>query len=252
MIIMQKISAIITTYNETDNIGGVIDCLDWVDEILVVDSFSEDDTAEKARALGAKVIQRKYKGPADQKNFAIETVENDWIILLDADERLVPELINEIQLLLAKDDIEKDAYWIGRRNFFLEKEIKYSGWQGDAVVRFFNKKCRYNDLQVHEEIETANTNVGRLQHKILHYTYKNIAHYIQKMDRYAQWSAEDHLRKGKKATWAKFFYKPYFRFVKHYFIQMGWRDGIRGVIVSGIMAWGVFMRYVYMWEKQQK
>lgn len=245
---MQKISVIITTYNEAHNIKGVLDSVKWVDEIIVVDSFSTDKTVEFARDFDVKILQHKYEGPAAQKNWAIPQVKNEWILLLDADERLTPELTIELQSYLQKEEIGFDAFWIGRQNYFLGKKVKYSGWQGDAVVRFFRKSCRYNNQQVHEEIITKGIHVSRLKNKMNHFTYKNLDHFLEKMNRYAEWSAQDHDARTPKVTGFHLFVKPAFRFFKHFIIQKGFLDGRVGLIVSGIMAWGVFLRYVKMME----
>ena len=247
---MQKISVIIPTFNEEQHIEAVLESVSWADEIIVVDSFSTDRTMELATTYADKLLQRTYTGPADQKNWTIPQASHEWILLLDADERVTPALKEEIQNYL-KQDIEKDAYWIGRQNFFMGKKIKYSGWQGDAVIRFFHRdRCRYNDKQVHEEIETNNIKVGRLKNKLEHYTFKDTDHFLAKMKRYAKWSAEDHFDKTPRVTFFHLFFKPLFRFFKHYFWQRGFLDGKQGLIISVIMAWGVFLRYLYLKEKR--
>jgi glycosyltransferase involved in cell wall biosynthesis len=249
---MRKLSVIITTNNEADNIQGVLETVRWADEIMVVDSFSTDNTVELAKAYTDFVVQREYKGPADQKNWAIPQVAHEWILLLDADERVTPELKTEIQDWLAKPDIPYDAFWIGRRNFFLGKEVRYSGWQGDAVVRFFHRdKCRYNDKQVHEEIQTEGIRVSRLSAKMTHNTYKNMSHYLDKVRRYAKWSAQDYAVKTPTVTAFHLVIKPFFRFIKHYVFQQGFRDGRLGLIISAILAWSVFLRYVYLLEARK-
>ena len=182
---MQKISVIIPTLNEALNIEGVLTAVQWADELLIVDSFSTDDTLKLAAKFPVRVLQRNYIGPADQKNWAIPQASHEWILLLDADERVTPALQQEIQSWLQKD-IPFDAFWIGRQNFFMGKKINYSGWQGDAVVRFFHRdRCRYNEKQVHEEIDTSNISVSRLKNKMEHYTYRNMDHFLDKMRRYA-------------------------------------------------------------------
>lgn len=246
---MQKISVIITTFNEAEHIQGVLESAQWADELIVVDSFSTDETVELAIKFPTKVLQRKYIGPADQKNWAIPQATHDWILILDADERVTPELENEIKTLLQKP-FEKDAFWIPRQSFFMGKKVKYSGWQGDAVIRLINKKCRYNNLQVHEEIMTEGINVGRLKNKLEHYTYKDLDHFLTKMQRYSDWSAQDHFEKTPRVTFFHLYFKPFFRFIKHYFIQLGFLDGKVGFIISAIMAWGVFLRYVKIQEKR--
>ncbi len=246
----QSLTVIITTFNEADNIARALDSVRWADEIIIVDSHSTDHTIEIAKTNTNKIFKRAYEGPADQKNWAIAKATHDWILILDADERATPELKEDIQVLLHQDDLPYDAYWIGRKNYFMGQHICYSGWQNDAVVRLIRKdKCRYNDLRVHEEIETEGIKVGRLHSKLEHFTFRNTTHFLEKMRRYAQWSAEDHRKKTTKVGWFHLFGKPFFRFFKHFVVQRGFLDGKVGFIISVIMAWGVFLRYLYLKEE---
>ena len=248
---MKKLSVIIPTFNEAHNIAAVLQTVQWADEVIVIDSFSTDQTTAIAETFGAKVIQRKYIGPAEQKNWAIPKASHEWILILDADERITPALQKEIQGWLHKD-IPFDAFWIGRQNFFMAQKIKYSGWQGDAVIRFMHRdRCRYNNKQVHEEIETENIKLGRLKNKMLHYTFKNSDHFLEKMQRYAAWSAQDYFEKTPHVTYFHLLIKPLFRFFKHFVLQRGFLDGKVGLIISVIMAWSVFLRYVKIKEMRQ-
>lgn len=249
---MYPISVIITTYNEADNIGKALNSVaGWVSEVLVIDSFSTDDTVQIAQAKGAKVLQRKYQGPADQKNWAIPQAQYEWILLLDADELATNELKEElVGMIKTPAKISKDAYWIRRNNYFLGQQVRFSGWQGDKVVRFFHRdKARYNELQVHEEIATEGLNVGILNGRLDHYTFRSLDHYLDKTRRYARWSAQDHAKKTKSVGYFQLFTKPFFRFFKHFVLKQGFRDGKVGFIISCVMAWGVFLRYVYMMEE---
>ena len=249
---MHSLSVIITTFNEEHNIQGVLESVAWADEVIVVDSFSEDRTVEIARQYTRRVMQRQYTGPANQKNWAIPQASHEWILLLDADERVPEKLKLEIQKYLNQESIAYDAFWIGRRNFFMGKEVHYSGWQGDAVVRFFRRDlCRYNDKQVHEEVITEGLRVGYLDNKLLHYTYHNMDHFLAKMRRYARWSAQDYSKKTKRVTAFHLFFKPLFRFFKHYLLQLGFLDGKVGLVVSVVMAWGVFLRYANLMERKR-
>lgn len=246
------VSVIITAHNESQHIAEALYSVSWADECIVVDSFSTDDTKAIAERLGARVWQRAYAGPADQKNWAIPQASHPWVIVLDADERVTPALAKEIQQWLSQPDIPYDAFWIGRQNYFFGKKINFSGWQNDAVVRFIRRDmCRYNDKQVHEEIETEGIRVSRLQHNLEHYTYKNLDHFLEKIQRYARWSALDHANKTGRITAYHLLLKPVFRFFKHFVWQRGFLDGLAGLIVSAIMAWGVFLRYVYLIEHRQ-
>lgn len=248
----RKLSVIITTFNEEANIAR---CLDSVialaDDILIVDSFSTDETLKIARSYPVRIEQRQYQGPADQKNWAIPQAAHEWILLLDADEVATPALCQEIGALLQGDlPIQEDVYWIGRDNFFLGQQVRFSGWQGDQVVRFFHRdQGRYDDVQVHEEIVTEGLRVGRLQGRLQHFTFRNLEHYLDKTRRYARWSAQDHAVKTPKVGYYHLLLKPLFRFFKHFVIQQGFRDGKVGFIISVIMAWGVFLRYSYLKEQ---
>jgi len=243
---MRQLSVIITTFNEASNIEVCLESVKWADEIMIVDSYSTDETVAISQQYTSNILQRKYTGPADQKNWAIPQATHDWVLILDADEQVTPKLKNEIQTILQSNP-SKDAYWIPRQSFFMGKKIRYSGWQGDAVIRLLQKnKCRYNQQQVHEEIITEGINVGHLKNKLNPFTYKNLNHYLAKVERYAEWSAKDHLKKTKKITLYHLWIKPLFRFIKHYFFQLGFLDGKVGFIISAIMAWSVFLRYSKM------
>lgn len=250
---MLPLSVIITTYNEALHIEAAIRSIAWADEILVVDSHSTDDTRHLAANTEANVnvVSRNYVGPADQKNWALQQVKNEWVFILDADERVSPELAQEIQTLLSDSELLEDAYRIPRQNHFMGKRIRYSGWQNDSVVRLVRRSCRYNNKQVHEEIETTDLRLGNCQHPLVHYTFRNSAHFLAKMERYALWSAQDH-QHTKQVTWFHLAFKPFFRFIKHFVLQRGFLDGKTGFVVSVIMAWGVFLRYLKMMEIKQE
>ena len=244
---LHPISVIITTHNESENIAACIDSVSWANEIIVVDSFSSDSTVEIAKNKNAIILQREYIGPSDQKNWAIEQVKNEWVLILDADERVSMALQNKIQSILNQSTINEDLFWIARQNYFLGKKINYSGWQNDKVIRLFRKeKGKYNDKQVHEEIITQGLKVGMIAEKLDHYTYKSMHHFLAKMDRYALWSAKDHAAKTKSVGIFQLFFKPLYRFIQHFFLKLGFLDGLTGFIISLIMAWGVFLRYVYL------
>ena len=252
---MRPLSIIYTTHNEIDIIERSLATVSgWSDDLVVVDSFSDDGTAELLEARDDVVLkQRKYVGPSDQKNWAIERAKHEWILVLDADELITPELRTEIDELLAHREIPHDAYWIGRDNHFMGKRIYHSGWAGDKVIRLFHRdRCRYNSKQVHEEIETDGISVGWLKGRMLHYTFKDLDHFLAKTRRYAKWSAQDHAAKTPRVGLFHLFVKPVFRFFKHYVLQGGFRDGREGLIISGVLAWGVFLRYAYLVAERRK
>ena len=246
----KKVTAIIPTYNEAVNIAEAIASVTFADEILVIDSYSTDETVAIAVSLGASVIQRKFDDFSSQKNYAISQAKNDWIFVLDADERVSDELKNEIEHTL--ENPTKSAYSIRRENYFAGKKIKYSGWQTDKVTRLFNRKnSKYNGKTVHEEIKTTGE-LGFLTNKLTHYTYRDYNHYFQKINHYAELKAIELYKKGRKATVFHFIFPPIFRFISHYFIRLGFLDGFPGFMIAKIQAYGVFIRYNRLWLKNKK
>lgn len=248
---MLPLTVIIPCFNEAHHMRALLETVEWADEILIIDSFSTDQTLEIAKEFPVKILQRKYQYPADQKNWAIPQATHDWILILDADERVTPMLKAEIQSILSGTP-DKVGYWIGRQNYFMGKEVRYSGWQSDKVIRLIHKShCLYEDKRVHEEITTKGA-VGMLKHRMTHNTYQDIHHFLEKVDRYAGWSAKDYNEKTDRITLYHLLLKPLFRFIKHYFLKLGFLDGKVGFIISSIMAWSVFLRYVKMLELRKK
>lgn len=242
---MEKISAIIPCFNEEMNIKSAIESCLFADEVICVDSFSSDKTVEIIKSYPqVKLLQHEYINSAAQKNWTIPQAQNDWIFLLDADER-VPEKLKEEILETVKSNPTPVAFWIKRRNFFMDKELKHV-WKGDAVIRLFRKsKCRYQDKHVHAEIET-NGEVSQLKNAMIHDTYKGkgLASHLKKAEVYTTWAALDRVNKIKRITIYHLFVKPLFGFFKRYIIQMGFLDGKQGFIISSFGAWNIFIRNV--------
>ena len=244
---MKKLTAIITTFNEERNIEDVIKSLSFADEIMVVDSFSTDRTIEIARRYTDFILQRKYENSASQKNWAIPQANYDWILLLDADERVTPQLRDEIRSVL-RSDSDPVAYWMGRSNFFMGKKVRFSGWQGDGVIRLFRRdECRYQNKRVHAEIETDGK-IGFLKNKLNHYTYADLSRYIEKANYYSTWGAYDRVEKVKKVTLYHLLIKPAARFSRHYVFRLGFLDGRVGFIISVLSAQQVFIRNLKLWR----
>jgi len=238
---MEKLSVIITTYNEAHNIREVIASVAWADEVLVVDSYSTDGTPEAAKATGAKVLQHPYENPAAQKNWAIPQASYEWVLILDADERVTQKLQSEIQEIL-KNKPKYKAYRIFRLNHFMGRKVRYSGWQSDSVIRLIHRDtCRYAQKWVHEEIDYQGE-IKSLKNKLLHYTYTNLPSYLDKMDRYTTWGAKDRLKRTRKVGAFHLLGKPVGRFFRHYVLRLGFLDGKIGLVVSLLSAYSVFQR----------
>jgi len=247
-----KITALLIAYNEEEFIENYISSMDFVDELIIVDSFSTDKTCDIIKEFPhVKLYQRKFDDFSSQKNYAIEKASNDWIIFFDADEVITKSLKEEIIKTVSKE-ADVIAYWIFRTTIYMGKEIGYSGLQNDKVIRLFRKEfCRYNGKLVHEEIE-AKGKVGFLKNKMKHYSYKGIDAIIIKRNKYAQLQAESLYKKGKKPNAFHFLVKPAFRFFKHFVLKRGFLDGFQGFMISYIFGYTVFMRYVKLWLLHKK
>ena len=243
---MEKISAIIPTYNEEIHIEAAIQSVSFADEIIIIDSYSTDNTIEIAKKYNTRVIKRKFDNFSNQKNHAIEEASHKWIVLLDSDERIEEKLQKEI-IEAVNSRSNFGAYWIYRRNFLLKKEIKFSGWQNDKVVRVINRDyCKYNGKLVHEEIESSKE-IGFLKERIIHYTYKNFDSFIAKKNKVAQLQAQELAIKNQKATLPRLLLKPLFRFINHYIFRLGFLDGFQGFFIASFYAYTIFTRYVKLW-----
>lgn len=240
---MEKLTAIIPTGNEEHNIEAVLESVSFADEIMVVDSFSTDKTVELAKKYTNCILQHTFDYHAAQKNWAIPQATHEWILLVDADERITPALKKEIQTIL-KNGSDKAGYWIHRDNVFMGKQLKNSGIKNDKCIRLFRKSlCHYEDKYVHEEIVTTG-DVGRLHHKMLHNTYVDLDNFYAKMNRYAEAQAKEYAKTLKQVNWYHLNIKPQFRFFKHYIIGGGFRDGFEGYVYANTQKHAVKMRYI--------
>ncbi len=246
---MEKLTAIIPTGNEEHNIEEVLQSVSFADEIMVVDSYSTDRTVELAKKHTDFIIQREYENSASQKNWAIPQATHEWILLVDADERVNNELRQDIQKVLRNP--QKDAYWIYRQNYLMGQKVNYSGWQGDKVIRLFRKsKCRYEDKHVHAEV-IVNGSTGYLKNKLDHYTYHGLDPYLAKSYRYSTWGAYDRANKVKKITAFHLVLKPLFGFFSKYILQLGILDGKLGLVLALQYSSYLFIRAVKIWRIQQ-
>lgn len=243
------LSVVIPTYNEAENISVLLEQLTWVDEVLVVDSFSTDATPTLVQEHGATLLQRPCDTLGKQKNWAIDQAKHSWVLILDADERLTAPLIEEITTIVQQDDRSYTGYEVYRQNYFMGQPLSYGGLQRDKVIRLIQRgRCWYDHKQVHESIRTKEK-VGRLQHKLLHYTYKNLQHFVQKNERYALWSAQDHQKSVARVGYFHLLIKPIGRFLTQYLLKRGFLDGQAGLVFCAVSSWAVFLRYAHIKEK---
>lgn len=248
-----RISVIIPCKDERPNIAECIDSVKQVaDEIIVADSGSTDGTLELVKARGdCRVLQREYVNSADFKNWVIPQATHHWILLLDADERATPELVEEIRRIKQSGELEATAvlaYSIARHNHFLGQRLNYSGWQHDRVRRLFQRSCRYQVRRVHADLDVEESRTAYLKSPFTHHTFRTLKHFLAKQERYAFWGAEDLRDKGRVAGWFNLTLQPVVRFCRQYLLQRGILDGKAGFIVSASAAYSVFVKYAALWE----
>lgn len=239
---MERLSVTIITRNEASNIRDCVKSVGWADEVVVVDQFSEDGTADMARDLGARVFTEPWHGFARQKNLAIERALGPWILSLDADERVSPQLREEIATALGQNrDIR--GYFISRRNFFLGKWIRHGGWFPDYTLRLFRKGfAKFQERDVHERVVVTGR-TEHLRHSIDHYTYRSVSDYVQRMDRYSRLAAREIAKRGMGFSWTRSTLRPLFTFLKMYVLKRGFLDGREGFFLATSYAYYTFLKY---------
>lgn len=242
-----RISAIVTTFNEETNIAGCLESLLWCDEILVVDSFSVDRTPEIARGFDkVRVFQRTYFGSASQKNWAMDQVTNEWILIFDADERCTPALQAEIEELLASDP-RYEAYTIKRRVYFLDQVIRFSGWQHDRVVRLVrNGSARYPNRRVHADMITRGP-APVLRSPMEHYMSDSLDEYVRRIEKYSFWGAAQNWKEKKRSGFLQVFGRSIWRFLRTYIFQLGILDGMHGLVFCMLQAYGTYLKWALLW-----
>lgn len=234
---MPSLSVIIPAFNEENYLEAALHSVVFADEIVVVDSFSSDGTLEIAKRYTDKVFQRKFDNFSNQKNFALEHATGDWVLFLDADERITYGLQQEIVEAMKRNT--HGGYKLNFPHFFMNRFLYH---HSNDVLRLVRRQGAHYTGSVHEKLHCEGS-IGKLKQPVLHFTYKGLENYIQKKEGYAWFQAEQLQKKGKKANLFLMFVKPSYRFFSSYILRGGFRDGIPGLVVSAINAYGVFSRY---------
>lgn len=245
----KKISAVIITRNEQHNIERCLKSLDWVDEIVVLDSGSTDKTKSICRQRGCRVITAPWINFGSNKQNAVDKATYDWILSIDADEEVSVSLKNRIKEILIESNFS--VYRVKRKTFYLNKLIRYC-WKNDYPVKFFNRnQAKFNSQQIHETV-TFSGEVGIIEQPLYHYSYPTISSHIIKMDRYSQISSEVMFKKGKKVNLFSVFLRFHLMFLKMFVLKRGFLDGKWGFILSFNSAYGVFLKYLKLWVSQNQ
>ena len=246
----EKISVYILAFNEESKITDTLKTVDWVDEVVVIDSFSTDRTVEIAEQFGAKVIQQKFEGFGKLRIAGIENTSHDWIFSIDSDERCTPEAKKEI-LLTIENENSKDVYFIPRRNIFMGKKIKFCGWYPNyrQPQLFRRGKMSYEAKDLVHEDYIINGSVGHLKKPIWQIPFLNISEVIQKMDRYSELGAGKLVDKQKKCpSNFNIIFRSIWTFIRIYFLRMGVLDGWAGFVIAYCNMEGTFYRYAQLKE----
>jgi glycosyltransferase involved in cell wall biosynthesis len=242
---MPQLSAIVIARNEAANIGECLDCLAFCDERIVVDSGSSDGTQDIARQRGARVEFHAWSGFGPQKNYALSLAAGAWILSIDADERVTPQLAEAIKAALVDDGV--DGWEFPRRSSFCGREMRHSGWRPDYVLRLFRRgKARFKDAVVHERVVCDGT-VKRLDAPLIHHPVLKLEDALSRMDRYSTASAAVRVASGRKVSFLAGIGHGVSSFLRTYVLRLGFLDGAEGFLLAVANAEGSYYRYMKAW-----
>jgi glycosyltransferase involved in cell wall biosynthesis len=248
------ISAVIVTLNEEANIRRCLDSVRWADEIIIVDSGSTDRTLDICKEYGCLVFNHEWEGYSRQKNFAIALAKSDWVLSLDADEEITPELAKEMISAVGSAS-PADGYVMPRSSLFLGRWMRHGGWYPDPQLRLFKRGTgTFKDVPLHEHIimRDGSARIESLRNPILHYTYPTVADFVKRGDSYTTIEAEAILADGQAPRCLALRLMMIFplKFLETYVYKVGWRDGIHGLIAATLVSARVFMRYAKVWQSR--
>jgi glycosyltransferase involved in cell wall biosynthesis len=253
---MIKLSIVIITLNEEKNLARCLDAVkDVADEIIIIDSGSTDNTLAIAGNYNAKIIQHSFSGYASQKNFGTQQAANDWVLSLDADEALTPQLAQSI--FEVKKNPKHLVYQMSRLTNYCGKWIKHCGWYPDRQTRLYNRAAGYwEDKKVHEywRLKNEGTPMGKLKGDLLHYSFTSISEHLKKIEKYTELAAREAVEKGKDAGFIKTRISPRWHFITEYFFKLGFLDGFYGYIICRLSAYSTFIKYtkIKLYNKQKE
>jgi glycosyltransferase involved in cell wall biosynthesis len=251
-----QISAVIIAGNEEEKIGDAIRSAVWADEVVVVDSESTDTTREIAEGLGARVIVKPWAGFSAQKQFAVDEAKHDWILSLDADERVSPALKEEIQQLQTKGESELPlGFRIPRLSYYIERPVRHSGWYPDWQLRLFDRRAgRWSSDLIHESFRLdGDATPGKLQNDIIHLTVDSAAkHHRMIGERYAPLAAQQMFASGRRTSKLRIVTAGSIAFLSTYILKAGFLDGFTGYCIARFAAHHAFLKHLLLWELQNK
>jgi glycosyltransferase involved in cell wall biosynthesis len=244
------LSVLLPTYNCAKTVETTLDSVKWADEILVVDSYSTDDTLAICRQFGARVIQHEYINSAKQKNWAVEQCRHPWVLQIDSDEVVSKELREEIDQSLSAADPDVDAFRMPRRNYVLGEWMRYGGVYPDYQIRLFRRDAgRWREREVHAHVEVPGR-IATLRNDLIHYGMVYLTRQARNLDRYTRYEADELRKKGRRFRWHDILIRPFIGFLYRYLWLQGFRDGWRGFVVCAYMGFYVFVTRAKLWEME--
>jgi glycosyltransferase involved in cell wall biosynthesis len=244
------LTVVIPTLNEGAQIEAAVADLAWADEVIVVDGGSSDDTVQRAEAAGARVVVLHNETIAAQRNRGIELAQNSWILAIDTDERVTPQLRAELSQIATGSMPTHAAYRMKFRNHYLGRELRHGPWGRDWHIRFFTRDRRYLSTRVHEHLEAID-DVGTLTGLVIHRPYQDLEHHVAKIVKYARWGAEDLHAHGRRAGVWEMTVHPAWRFLRDFVVFAGWRDGLVGFIAAALSAFAAFLKYAFLFARRR-
>jgi glycosyltransferase involved in cell wall biosynthesis len=242
-----KLSVTFITKNEASDVEAALQSAAWADELIVVDSGSTDGTPAIARRHASRVIQREWPGYGAQKNYAASIASHDWILSLDADERVTPELAREIQILMASEPSHA-GYRMPRVTWHLGRWIRTTDWYPDRQLRLYDRRAAaWTTARVHESVSVGGA-TGTLRGELQHFAYRDIADHLETIDRYTTYAARQMQEDGRRAGWLEMAGHPPLAFLRNYLAHGGIRDGVPGLVISALNAYYVFLKFAKLWE----
>jgi len=244
-----RLSVVIVTRDEEDRIRPCLESVAWADELIVIDAESQDKTASIARELTDHVVVRPWPGYTAQKNFGLDLARGAWILSLDADETVSAALRGEIEAVVQRDG-PRDGYEVPRRNIFWGRWVRHGGLYPDWQVRLFRRgRGRFGQRAVHESVRVDSGDVGRLAGHLEHRSYRDLADFLARADRYSTLAAEDWIAQGRRLHAWDFVVRPLGRFLGMYVVGRGFLDGWRGFLLAALYAYYVLIRSAKVWER---
>ena len=245
-----KLTVTVITRNEAANIEGALESVKWADEIVVVDSHSADETVALAQRFAARIVVHDWEGYSAQRNYAAAIAANDWILAIDADERVPPALAAEIQEIM-RTGTSVGGYRMPRVSHYLGRWIRGTDWYPDYQLRLYDRRVgRFNGKRVHESVELTTGRPSTLRNDLQHYPYRDISDHVISIDHYTTLAAEEWFSEGRRTNPIEVMVHPPAAFLRNYIVRRGFRDGTAGFLISSLNSYYVFLKILKLWELQ--